>query len=160
MLTNRIGLGLALLGALAILAAACLVRVVDGGWILIAASIGIGGSALWVSRGNHRGAVLPVGLCILASVPVLAGASIQRGSVSLLPHAIAAAGLAIALAGSLLLARRPAGTSDQSAEPPTPSEFRSIYNVDNGCPRCRRPVDASARTCGYCGFAMSRYRQR
>lgn len=160
MLAKRIGLGLALLGALAIMAAACLTRIVDGGWILIAASIGIGGSALWVSAGNHRGAVLPVALCILISVPVLAGAGLQHGSVSLLPHAIAAAGLAAALAGSLLLARRPAGAPDQFTDPPTPSEFRSIFNDDRGCPRCRRAIEASAVTCRYCGFAMSRYRHR
>lgn len=159
MLANRIGLGLAVLGATAIMAAACRVRIVDGAWILIAAAIGIGASALWVSRGNHRGADLPVALCILASVPVLAGAALQHGSVSLLPHAIAALGLAISLAGSLLLTRRPAA-GDRFTDPPTPPEFRSIYSADASCPRCRRPIEASARTCGYCGFAMNRYRRR
>jgi hypothetical protein len=159
MLANRIGLVLATLGAAVIMAAACLVRIVDGGWMLIASSIAVGASALWVSRGNHRGAVLPVAVCVVTSVPVLAGASLQRGSVSLLPHAIAAVGLVIALAGSLLLARRPAGTPDQFLTGPTPSEFRSIYTAD-GCPRCARPVGAAARTCNYCGFAMKRYRRR
>lgn len=159
MLANRIGLVLAVLGAAVIMAAALLVRFVDGGWILIASSIAIGASALWVSRGNHRDAGWPVALCFAAILPVLAGASIQGGSVSLLPHAIAAVGLVIALAGSLLLARRPAGMSDQLTEVPTPSEFRSIFTVDS-CPACTRPVEAAARVCNYCGFAMTRYRRR
>jgi len=159
MLANRIGLILAMLGAAAIMAAAFLVRFVDGGWILIASSIAVGASALWVSRGNHRDAVLPVAVCIVTSVPVLTGASTQSGSVSLLPHAIAATGLASALAGSVLLARRPAGMPDDFVTRPTPSEFRSIFSPDS-CPGCTHPVEAAARTCGYCGFTLTRYRRR
>lgn len=78
MLANRIGLLLAVLGAAVIMTAACLVHLVDGGWILVASSIAVGASALWVSRGNHRDAVLPVAVCFVTSVPVLAGAGLQR----------------------------------------------------------------------------------
>ncbi|MCT7372652.1 zinc ribbon domain-containing protein [Mycolicibacterium llatzerense] len=160
---NRIGLIMAVLGSIAILGAGFLVRLRDGSWILFASALAIGGSALWVSRGNYRGAVLPTALCVVASVPVLAGAALSgapNAGYPLSPHAIAGAGLASALAGSLLLARRPAGAPDPLTDPPAPAEFHSIFPTGDSCPRCRHPVKATARTCSYCGFALKRYRRR
>lgn len=161
MLTNRVGLGLAVLGAAAIMGAATLVRLQSGGWILIVSSIVIGGSALWVSRGNHRAAVLPVAVCVLSSVPILAGAALtgaMHPGLSLLPHGIAAAGVATALVGSLLLARRPAGSDSQPSTPPPASGYGAIPTAPDNCPRCKRSLKANTKTCSYCGFAIKRYR--
>ncbi|MHA7664091.1 hypothetical protein [Mycolicibacterium sp. HS_4_1] len=162
MLTNRVGLGLAVLGATAIMGAATLVRLQSGGWILITSSVVIAGSALWVSRGNHRGAVLPVAACVLSSVPILAGAALSGAmnpGLSLMPHGIAAVGVAAALVGSLLLARRPADSHSQPSTPPPVSGYGAVPAAADNCPRCKRSMKAAdTKTCGYCGFAVKRYR--
>ncbi len=161
MVINRLGLALAVLGAAAIMGAATLVRLQSGGWILIASSVVIAGSALWVSRGNHRAAVLPVAACVLSSVPILAGAALSSAmnpGLSLLPHGIAAAGVAVALVGSLFLARRPADSDSQPSTPPPASGYGAIPSAPDNCPRCKRSVKANTKTCGYCGFAVKRYR--
>ncbi|WP_131630701.1 hypothetical protein [Mycolicibacterium llatzerense] len=161
MVINRVGLGLAVLGAAAVMTAAALVRLQSGGWILITSSVGIAGSALWVSRGNHRAAVLPVAVCVLSSVPILVGAALSSAigpGLSLLPHAIAAIGVAVALVGSLLLARRPVDADDQSSSTPIVSGYGAVPTTNDNCPRCKRWVKAGVKTCGYCGFAVKRYR--
>lgn len=155
------GLALAVLGAAAIMGAATLVPLQSGGWILVVSSVGIAGSALWVSRGNHRAAALPVALCVLSSVPILVGAALSSAmgpGLSLVPHAVAAAGVAVALAGSLLLARRTGGPDSQISSSPAVSGYGAVPATTDNCPRCKRPVTAGAKTCGYCGFAVKRYR--
>lgn len=161
MLTRRVGLVLAGTGAAAIMTAAMLVQLQSGGWILIASSVAIAGSALWVSRGNHHAAALPVALCVLSSVPILVGAALSSAmgpGLSLLPHAVAATGVAIALIGSLLLTRRPAGPDSQTSTSPAASGYGALpTTATENCPRCKRAVKAEAKTCGYCGFAIKRY---
>lgn len=161
MLTRRVGLALAVTGAAAIMTAAALVPLRAGGWILIASSVTIAGTALWVSRGNHHAAALPVALCVLSSVPILTGAALSSAmgpGLSLLPHAVAATGVAIALAGSLLLTRRPAEPDSQTATAPAASGYGAVpTTAADNCPRCKRAVKAGAKTCGYCGFAVKRY---
>ena len=160
MLSNRVGLALAVLGAAAIMGAATLVPLQSGGWILVVSAVGIAGSALWVSRGNHQAAALPVALCVLSSVPILTGAALSSAmgpDVSLMPHAVAATGVAVALAGSLLLARRTGGPDSQTSSSPAVSGYGALPAAADNCPRCKRSVKAGAKTCDYCGIAIKRY---
>ncbi|WP_138229841.1 zinc ribbon domain-containing protein [Mycolicibacterium aubagnense] len=143
---------LALAGATGILFGALMIPFTSGGWFLIAAAASIASSALWVSRGRADLAVLPVAVCVFVSVQIvygiaLEGRSWRNWSFADKPLVVAGAALVVALIGSLLLCKRPSAAGERSAERAT-----------DGCPKCTRMVAAGARLCGYCGFAVGRYR--
>jgi hypothetical protein len=128
-----------------------------GAWILVVGALGIAGSALWVSRGHRDGWPLPVCLCVLTSLPIVVGAA---GAVTTAPgavdpvgvaHYVAAAGVAVALVGSLMLSR-------SSARGGAPNRSTTPASGTGTCPSCRRSVRTEDRTCTYCGFALRRYR--
>jgi hypothetical protein len=153
MVIKMLGVRLAVIGAAAIAVAAFLpldelavmgaydMVIRQGGWILVLGALGIGGSALWVNRGRSQAWMLPMALCLLASVPVVATAANTNPDTALY---VAALGVVVAMIGSSMLGW-------------TASQAR-VRRAAGTCPRCARSADSNQRTCNYCGFALSRYR--
>lgn len=154
-LTQRLGLGLALGGSVAVLFAGLLIDVPHGGWILIASAAGIAGSAAWVGRGYPGAAAFPVAVCVLSSVPIVETTALVSApawglGVWMMPLGIAAVGLVAALIGSFLLAWRPRSSKTDSVD----------GAAGRPCPGCKRQVPVASALCGYCGFPVKRYRAR
>lgn len=148
MIIVRLGLLLALAGAMGILFGGLMIPFTSGGWVFVAAAAGIAAGAVWASRGRPDLAVLPVAVCVLVSTQIvygiaLVGRSWRNWSFADKPLLVAGAALVVALIGSLLLCKRPPVVDSSS--------------IDR-CPKCTRAVSADTRLCGYCGFATRRYR--
>ncbi|KAA0099805.1 hypothetical protein CIW49_09580 [Mycolicibacterium sp. P1-18] len=167
-ITTKVGVGLAWAGAAAVVVGAVLVlggpdvaanvtRIASGGWFPIAGAIGVAGTAAWVARGHPQAWPLPVGLCVITSLPIVVTAAdpdfstgYPWGSPQATALLVTAVGIAVALIGSLLLSRGAAGNS-----PPVDGGTGA---ESGACPRCARAIPPDERACGYCGFAVHRYR--
>ena len=166
-IATKVGVGLAWTGAAAVVVGTVLVlgapdvaanaiQVARGGWFPIAGALGIAGAATWVGRGHRHAWPLPVCLCVITSLPIVVtaadpdfGTGYPWGSPQSTALLVTAVGIALALIGSLLLSRGPGGNSSDDGG----------AGVESGaCPRCARPVPPDDRACGYCGFAVHRYR--
>lgn len=73
MIIVRLGLLLALAGAMGILFGGLMIPFTSGGWAFVAAAAGIAAGAVWASRGRPDLAVLPVAVCVLVSTQIVYG---------------------------------------------------------------------------------------
>ena len=104
-----------------------------------------------MNLGHPEGWLLPAALCLLTGVSIVVTAVDGSPHPMYLPLGIAlyvaAVGVVVAMIGSVLLRWGAA-----------PSGLTAAVADDARCPRCARSVEATDRTCKYCGLAVGRYR--
>lgn len=140
-----------------------------GGWPLIALALGIAGSGYRASRGKPIEVLVPHVLCTLAAVLLIGDATdtdmrtlypvqingtvdtSQSGTVASLGIAIyvAAAGVAAAFIGSLLIPQSARRTPDPSVAAWEDSA------ATKRCPDCAETILADAKVCKHCGYRFA-----
>jgi hypothetical protein len=179
---NQLALGLTLVGAAAMAIAAFLplyqptglfrliqdntIIQTSGGWVLLAAAVGIAAGGFWASQGNRGKLAVPITLCALTGLaiillasnkdfrtlyPVGAGGSpnaSQQGTVTSLGIAVyvAGAGAALALVGLLMMLRQ------NDAEPDELETAWTSSRSTKKCPDCAETILADAKVCKHCGY--------
>jgi hypothetical protein len=183
---NPLGLGLLIVGAIALATAAFLplveptgafstVRantlIQHGGWLLIGLAIAIAASGYRVSQGRRTERVVPIILCVIAAaiIVITANAKDVRTLYPIgpdgapntsQPGVVASLGVAIYVAGAgvaaALIGSLILAQSVKQRVPDASGAPALVEAATKKCPDCAETVLADAKVCKHCGYRFAR----